>query len=186
MEKRAFETESIITQRLPEDVLRLIFSYLDDIDLKSTSLVCKLLCSLSSPFVRKLTLRYSYSDLQRLFKRFPGVTNIHIHDYFPKLNNALLAISNSDLKLQSLHIPVPEVITIANMSTSKVINSIKSLQLRSRFYSYPQQSYIEASKPTKDQPRCLRKSVRQYSSYIVFKLSQVRKCEIPRDQTIYS
>ncbi|CAM8920615.1 unnamed protein product [Rhodiola kirilowii] len=122
-----------IIDYLPEDVLSQILSHLDHFDLKSTSLVCKLFCSLSSPLVRELTLGNS-SDFQGLFKRFPCVKNIGI-DNFLNLDKALLAISNSDLNLEKLHLPLfehpqyPETPTIENMSMSSVIKGIKSLQL---------------------------------------------------------
>ncbi|KAL9687282.1 hypothetical protein QQ045_031682 [Rhodiola kirilowii] len=69
-----------------------------------------------------------------MFKRFPCVKNIGI-DNFLNLDKALLAISNSDLNLEKLHLPLfehpqyPETPTIENMSMSSVIKGIKSLQL---------------------------------------------------------
>ncbi|KAL9663980.1 hypothetical protein QQ045_019375 [Rhodiola kirilowii] len=123
-----------IIDYLPEDVLCQIFSHFDLVDLKSMSLVCKLFCSLSSSLAHKLTLKDSsltYSDFQRLFKRFSCVKkivtrNISIQD------TALLAICKSDLnleKLQLLQLQNPEAPTIENMSMSRVIKGIKSLQL---------------------------------------------------------
>ncbi|KAL9663887.1 hypothetical protein QQ045_019281 [Rhodiola kirilowii] len=131
-------TSKSIIDYLPEDVLCQIFSHLHRLDiLKSTSLICKLFCSLSSLLVHELTLKDSSltcSDLQRLFKRFPCVKKIRIE--FPKLDNALLAICNFDLNLEKLefwlrdmNLQYPETQTMEIMSTSKVIKGIKSLLL---------------------------------------------------------
>ncbi|KAL9691623.1 hypothetical protein QQ045_012048 [Rhodiola kirilowii] len=133
------QSNSIINY-LSEDTLRQIFSHIDLFDLNSTSLVCKLFCSLSSAFVHELTQKDSTtcSDFQTLFKRFPCVTKIRM-EFRPRLDNALLAISNSDLNLEKLELPLPlvgvkrpyfpEPQTIFKLSTSKVFKRIKSLQL---------------------------------------------------------
>ncbi|KAL9665213.1 hypothetical protein QQ045_020625 [Rhodiola kirilowii] len=139
--KRQHERKSIIDY-LPEDVLYQIFTHLDEIDLKSTYLVCRLFRSLSSSLVRKLTLKDSsltYSQLQRLFKRFPDVKNICIYRGFHELvDNVLLEISESDLNLEKLKLPLLEnsmnrqnleAPTIDIMSISRVIKGIKSLHL---------------------------------------------------------
>ncbi|KAL9679128.1 hypothetical protein QQ045_016984 [Rhodiola kirilowii] len=142
-------TESVsIIHYLPEDVLRHIFIHLDDIDLKSTSLVCKLLCYISSPLVRKLTLENSSltsSHFQRLFKRFSGTKNICIYD-FSYLGSVLSAIFNSDLNLEKLHLRLknplyPFYQTIDKMSTSRVIKGIKSLKLD--LFNLPKQHTVE-------------------------------------------
>ncbi|KAL9663495.1 hypothetical protein QQ045_018882 [Rhodiola kirilowii] len=133
MEERTNKRNSIV-HYLPEDVLCQIFSRLDHIDLKSASLVCKLFCSVSSSLLKKLILkssssRLSYFNLQRRFKRFSSVQEIRIN--FRKLDNALLAITKSDLNLERLELSQLEcpmkTRTIETMSTSRVINSIKSL-----------------------------------------------------------
>ncbi|KAL9658967.1 hypothetical protein QQ045_030941 [Rhodiola kirilowii] len=134
---------------LPEDALCQIFSHLHHYDiLKSSSLVCKQFCSLSSPLVHRLSpsnTSLTYYDFDRLFKRFPDVKNICIDD-FHELDKTLLAISKSDLNLEKLRLPLleysmnlqyPEASTIENMSMSRVIKDLavgeltKSLELRS-------------------------------------------------------
>ncbi|CAM8885347.1 unnamed protein product [Rhodiola kirilowii] len=148
--KRKRVSETTINH-LPEDVLRQIFSHLDDIDLISTSLVCKLFCSLSSTLLDRLHLltnsSSTYSDLQSRFKRFPGVKRIYIS--VSKLDDALMAISNSGLNLDKLYLcndmgalKYPEPQTMEVMSTSKVIKSIKSLHLNYAFDYYPGQDQL--------------------------------------------
>ncbi|CAM8882868.1 unnamed protein product [Rhodiola kirilowii] len=151
--KRKSESETTINH-LPEDVLCQIFSH---IDLNSTSLVSKLFCSLSSPLLHELYLSrnssLTYSDLQMLFNRFTGVKKIYMINCL-KLDNVLMAISNSGLNLEKLYLsssmnahPYPEPQTIEIMSTSTVIKSIKSLHLNDRFNGHPgkqqQQQLIE-------------------------------------------
>ncbi|KAL9664826.1 hypothetical protein QQ045_020235 [Rhodiola kirilowii] len=137
-------TSKSIINYLPEDVLCQIFIHLDQCDLKSTSLVCKLFCSLSSTLLDKLHLlkhsSLTYSDFRRLFKRFPGLKNMYINISGPKLDNFLMAISNSGLNLEELRLcskmnslKYPEQQTMEVMSTSKVIKSIKSLHLNHGF-----------------------------------------------------
>ncbi|KAL9677840.1 hypothetical protein QQ045_015676 [Rhodiola kirilowii] len=140
-----------IIHYLPEDMLHQIFSHLDDIDdLKSTWLVCKQFCSVSSRLVQGLSLRHSsltYSEFERLFKRFPGVKEICIN--FRKVDKALMAISNSGLNLEKLQIAqyrsivqFPNWQIIEIMSTSRVITSIKYLQL-SRFHFHSKDIVID-------------------------------------------
>ncbi|KAL9665272.1 hypothetical protein QQ045_020687 [Rhodiola kirilowii] len=149
--KRKRESETTINH-LPEDVLSRIFSHLVDIDLNSTSLVSKQFCSLSSPLLHKLYLcklrdsSLTYSDFQRLFKRFTGVKQIYIF-VCPKLDDVLIAISNSGLNLEKLYLSdvikaqyqYPEPQTMEIMSTSKVIKSIKSFHLNDAFDHNPGQ-----------------------------------------------
>ncbi|KAL9663384.1 hypothetical protein QQ045_018770 [Rhodiola kirilowii] len=134
--RRKPKRKSII-HYLPEDVLYEIFTRLDKIDLKSISLVCKFFRSLSGSLVTKLFLNDSSLNFRKLFKRFSCVKTI-VFDDISELDNALLAISKSDLNLEKLQLPLfeygmnaqyPERHTIKNMSKSSVIKGIKSLDV---------------------------------------------------------